>query len=61
MTCGKKPNVLVFASGSKDGGGSGFEKMVEATRSDPPVLDGRICSVITNHYEGGVWQRELGG
>jgi phosphoribosylglycinamide formyltransferase-1 len=51
------PNILVFASGTKTGGGSGFETMVRASRSSPPILDARVCGVITNHLEGGVWHK----
>jgi phosphoribosylglycinamide formyltransferase 1 len=51
------PNILVFASGTKTGGGSGFEKMVRAARTQPPILDARICAVITNHFDGGVWRK----
>ena len=51
------PNILVFASGTKTGGGSGFETMVRAARTRPPILDAWICGVITNHFEGGVWNR----
>jgi phosphoribosylglycinamide formyltransferase 1 len=51
------PNILVFASGTKTGGGSGFETMVRAARSRPPVLDAWICGVVTNHFAGGVWQK----
>ena len=52
-----QPNILVFASGTKTGGGSGFETMVRAARTRPPILDASICGVITNHFDGGVWQR----
>jgi len=52
-----KPHVLVFASGSKTGGGSGFEMMVRASWTRPPLLDARICGVITNHADGGVWHK----
>lgn len=52
-----KPNILVFASGTKTGGGSGFETLVRAARARPPILDAWICAVITNHFEGGVWQK----
>jgi phosphoribosylglycinamide formyltransferase-1 len=52
-----KPYVLVFASGAKTGGGSGFETMVRASRTKPPILDAWICGVITNHADGGVWQK----
>ncbi len=51
------PNILVFASGTKTGGGSGFENLVRAARSSPPILDASICAVITNHFEGGVWHK----
>jgi len=53
----KTPNILVFASGTKTGGGSGFETMVRASQTRPPILDARICAVITNHFEGGVWHK----
>jgi len=52
-----KPNILVFASGSKTGGGSGFETMVRAARTRPPILDAWIGGVVTNHFTGGVWQK----
>lgn len=52
-----KPNLLVFASGSKDGGGGGFQEMVEFTRTDPPVLDANIVGVVSNHEFGGVRQK----
>jgi phosphoribosylglycinamide formyltransferase 1 len=49
------PKIIVFASGSKDGGGSGFEKLVEAVKSG--VLDAEIAAVVSNHAEGGVLER----
>ncbi|MEW6658802.1 MAG: formyltransferase family protein [Thermodesulfobacteriota bacterium] len=52
-----KSDILVFASGTKTGGGSGFETLVRATRTQPPILDARICGVVTNHWGGGVWQK----
>jgi phosphoribosylglycinamide formyltransferase-1 len=52
-----KPSILVFASGTKTGGGSGFETLVTASRTGPPVLDTWICGVVTNHFDGGVWRR----
>jgi phosphoribosylglycinamide formyltransferase-1 len=51
------PHILVFASGTKTGGGSGFEAMVRAARARPPILDAWICAVITNHFAGGVWNK----
>ncbi len=50
-----KPRILVFASGSADGGGSGFEKLVEASRGGP--LDAEIVAVVSNHQNGGVRKR----
>jgi phosphoribosylglycinamide formyltransferase 1 len=52
-----RPTILVFASGTKTGGGSGFETMVRAARARPPILDAWICAVITNHFAGGVWYK----
>jgi phosphoribosylglycinamide formyltransferase 1 len=51
------PHILVFASGTQTGGGSGFETMVRAARTRPPILDAWIGAVITNHFAGGVWHR----
>ena len=50
---GKK--IIVFASGTKDGGGSGFENLVKATRDGR--LSGEIVTVVSNHENGGVRQR----
>ncbi len=46
--------VLVFASGDEKGGGSGFQELVEFSRTNPPVLDAQIIGVISNHEHGGV-------
>ncbi len=46
--------VLVFASGDEKGGGSGFQELVEFSRTNPPVLDAQIVGVISNHEHGGV-------
>jgi len=46
--------VLVFASGDDKGGGSGFQELVEFSRTHPPVLNARIIGVISNHQNGGV-------
>ena len=51
------PSILVFAYGTKTGGGSGFETLVRATRAKPPILDAWICGVVTNHFDGGVWRK----
>jgi len=52
-----KPRILVFASGTKDGGGSGFQELVEFSKTTPPVLDAEIVGVVSNHPQGGVWQK----
>jgi phosphoribosylglycinamide formyltransferase-1 len=49
--------VLVFASGDEKGGGSGFQELVEFSRTNPPVLDAQIVGVISNHQSGGVCKR----
>ena len=50
-----KPKILVFASGSKEGGGSGFENLVSASRSGSMTAD--IVGVVSNHEQGGVRNR----
>ncbi len=55
-----KPKLIIFASGSKDGGGSGFENLVLAThehRGSTSVLDVEIVAVVSNHKNGGVRKR----
>jgi phosphoribosylglycinamide formyltransferase-1 len=47
-----KPKLLIFASGTKDGGGSGFESLVEAQRYE--MLDAEIVGVVSSHLNGGV-------
>ena len=47
-----RPKLIVFASGTKDNGGSGFENLV--TSKD---LDAHIVAVVSNHEHGGVRQR----
>ena len=49
--------VLVFASGDDKGGGSGFQELVEFSRTHPPVLNAQIIRVISNHPTGGVRRR----
>lgn len=48
----KKPKLIVFASGTKDKGGSGFENLVKS-----PDLDADIVAVVSNHEHGGVRER----
>lgn len=50
-----KPKIIVFASGTKEGGGSGFEHLAEATKTG--VLDAEIVAVVSNHEHGGVRER----
>lgn len=49
------PKLIIFASGSKTGGGSGFQKLVEATATG--VLEAEIVGVASNHSTGGVYER----
>jgi phosphoribosylglycinamide formyltransferase 1 len=44
--------LLVFASGSKDGGGSGFQELVENSRTG--VLEAEIVAVVSSYEHGGV-------
>jgi folate-dependent phosphoribosylglycinamide formyltransferase PurN len=50
-----KPKLIIFASGSKTGGGSGFENLVRASRDGR--LDAEILRVVSNHELGGVHQK----
>lgn len=50
-----KKRLVIFASGSKTGGGSGFQKLVEATQSG--ILEASIVAVVSNHLDGGVRQK----
>jgi len=50
-----KPKILVFASGSGEGGGSGFENLVLASRGGS--LEADIIAVVSNHENGGVRAR----
>lgn len=47
-----KPKILVFASGTKDSGGSGFQELVENSKTG--VLKADIVAVVSNHQHGGV-------
>jgi folate-dependent phosphoribosylglycinamide formyltransferase PurN len=50
-----KPRLIVFASGSASGGGSGFEKLVVATHEG--ILNADIIAVVSNYENGGVRSR----
>jgi len=54
---GRRVGILVFASGDPKGGGSGFQELVEFSRTSPPVLDAQIIGVISSHPNGGVYTR----
>ena len=50
-----KPRLIVFASGTETGGGSGFENLVAASQGG--TLDAEIVAVVSNHANGGVRER----
>lgn len=50
-----KKKIIIFASGTKDGGGSGFENLVNATKKG--ILDAEILAVVSNHENGGVREK----
>jgi folate-dependent phosphoribosylglycinamide formyltransferase PurN len=50
-----KKKIIVFASGTKEGGGSGFENLVNAAKNG--ILDAEIIAVVSNHENGGVRER----
>lgn len=50
-----RPRLLVFASGTEKGGGSGFENLLIKSRDwDPQV---KFVGVVSNHEKGGVFER----
>ncbi len=48
----QKPKIVVFASGTATGGGSGFENLVRSKD-----LNADIVAVVSNHEHGGVRER----
>lgn len=50
-----RPRLIVFASGTPEGGGTGFENLVKHSRGGD--LDADIVAVISNHEHGGVRSR----
>lgn len=52
----EKPKVIVFSSGTKTGGGSGFENLVVQGRGNQN-LNYEIVAVVSNHENGGVRER----
>lgn len=51
----ERPKLIIFASGTKDEGGAGFENLVNHSRGSD--LDADIVAVVSNHENGGVWER----
>src|SRR3989344_1756234 len=49
-----KPKLIIFASGKRSGGGSGFENLVRSKE-----LDADIVAVVSNHERGGVHERAM--
>src|SRR3989338_4314788 len=49
-----KPKLIVFASGKRSGGGSGFENLAGSKE-----LDADIVAVVSNHERGGVHERAM--
>jgi folate-dependent phosphoribosylglycinamide formyltransferase PurN len=47
-----QPRLVIFASGTRDGGGSGFENLVCSED-----LEADIIAVVSNHEQGGVHER----
>jgi phosphoribosylglycinamide formyltransferase-1 len=50
-----RPRLVVFASGTGEGGGSGFENLVEHSRGGD--LDADIVAVVSTHQHGGVREK----
>ena len=48
----KLPRLLIFASGTEVGGGSGFKNLVIKSRDWEPQV--KIVGVVSNHEHGGV-------
>ena len=51
----KEPKLIIFASGSKTGGGSGFENLVLAQKNG--ILRADIVAVVSNNENGGVREK----
>ncbi len=50
-----KPKLIIFSSGTKTGGGSGFENLVKS--AEDGALNAEIVAVVSNHENGGVRER----
>lgn len=53
----EKPKIIVFSSGTKDGGGSGFENLVLKSREGDSKINYEVVVVVSNHKNGGVRER----
>lgn len=51
----EKPKLIIFASGGKEGGGSGFENLVKSAREG--ILNADIVGAVSNYENGGVRER----
>jgi phosphoribosylglycinamide formyltransferase 1 len=51
----KISKLLIFSSGSKDGGGSGFLNLVN--QKNAGILNTEIVGVVSNHQNGGVFEK----
>lgn len=56
------PKIIVFASGTEEGGGSGFANLIKHARSPWRKLTCDVVAVVSNHQHGGVFRHaeELG-
>lgn len=50
-----KPKLIIFSSGTKTGGGSGFENLVRSVRNR--ILEAEIVAVVSNYEAGGVREK----
>lgn len=51
----KKSKLIIFASGSREGGGSGFENLIKNVRDK--ILDADVVGVVSNYEQGGVREK----
>lgn len=49
--------AVVFASGTKEGGGTGFENLFRYAHAEGSSASYRIAAVVSNHEHGGVRER----
>lgn len=49
-----KPKLLIFASGTKNNGGSGFEKLIKDSKNK--ILNAEIVGVVSSHPNGGIFK-----